>query len=172
MRSSGLLAAGLVAVAAACAAPRPAVVPARLAPIERQVIVAVIDTVAAHLPDSTTLCISIMGGPSGPTSPDDLLLTHLHTRQRPERHSSCPPTYESMMILVDSAGRPRNPPRPAGYIDPYLLSISRPQFEYRDYAWVFVRQRQGTAGQEYICSVQAYRGSVVAHCVAGRSWLS
>src|SRR2546425_3366848 len=144
--------------------------PLVLARVEQQMIAAVVDTVAAHWPDSTSLCLTLMGGPEGPRAPSDDLLASLQTRQRVVRGADCPPTYTQMVLYVDSAGRPIDPPPPAGYIDPYILHVSRPQFEQEGYAWIYVRQLQGTRGRAYMCVAQAHR-RVFASCRAVDSWI-
>lgn len=101
-----------------------------LSHVERQMIAAALDSIAAHLPDSTALCLTLMGGPDGPRAPGDDLLATLHTRQTRVRGADCPPTYTRMIQCVDSLGRPIDPPPPAGYVDPYVFHVGRPQFEH------------------------------------------
>jgi len=144
--------------------------PLVLARVEQQMIAAVVDTVAAHWPDSTSLCLTLMGGPEGPRAPSVDLLASLQARQRAVRGADCSPTYTQMVLHVDSAGRPIDPPPPAGYIDPYILHVSRPQFEQEGYAWIYVRQLQGTRGRAYVCVAQAHR-RVFASCRAVDSWI-
>ena len=99
--------------------------PAPLTPVEREKLVAALDTIAAHLPDSTALCLTLMGGPGGSTPADSQLLATLRTRQRPVRGTDCQPTYTRMVRYVDSLGRSLDPPRPPDYLDPYQLTVGR-----------------------------------------------
>src|SRR5256885_6531951 len=95
-----------LAVTTACASSgglAPATSPRSLATFgatERQMLASAIDTIAAHLPDSTSLCLTLMGGPEGAVLPDDAFLTSLRTRQRPIRSDRCPPTYTQMVRHV------------------------------------------------------------------------
>lgn len=132
-------------------------------------IAAVLDTIAAHL-DSTTVCLMFMGGPDGPRPPDDELLARLQMRQPAVREAVCPHTYTQMVLHVDSLGRPVDPPAPPGYIDPYILHVGRPQFEQERYAWIYVRQWQGTRGRAYECVSQTW-GRVVASCRVVSDWI-
>lgn len=133
---------------------------------------AVIDTIAARLPDSTSLCLRLLGGPSGPTDPDEAFLGALRTRQRPVRARDCPRTYASMIVVLDSLGRPLTPSGPRGYVDPYTLVVGRPQFEHPGYAWVLVRESQGTDGHDYLCAAQSYDARTWASCRVVTTWVS
>jgi hypothetical protein len=144
--------------------------PVKLSRIEQAMIGAAVDNVAARWSDSTELCLTVMGGPEGSHPAGDDLLAQLRTRQRAVAGNQCPPTYTSMVRQVDSAGRPTHPPRPAGYVDPYRILVSRPQFEHKKYAWIYLRQLQGTRGRAYICVAQAYE-RLIASCSAIDSWI-
>ena len=176
MSSSDLAAALVTAIAMGGCATHPGhgsadqTTPLTLSRVEQVMIAAAVDSIAAHWPDSTALCLTLMGGPEGARVASDDLLAQLRTRQRPVRGDRCPPTYTKMIQYVDSAGRPVDPPRPAGYIDPYQLTVSRPQFEQEGYAWIHVRQLQGTRGRAYMCVAQAYE-TVFASCRAIDSWI-
>jgi hypothetical protein len=76
-----------------------------LALVERQMLAAALDTIAAHLPDSTALCLSFMGGPDGPVFPDDAFLASLRTRRHVLRGDNCPPTYTQMIRHADDPPR-------------------------------------------------------------------
>ena len=145
---------------------------APLASVEREMMVAAIETIAAGWTDSTSLCLAVLGGPDGPAAPDDALLGALRTRQRPVRMVDCPRTYQSMIATVDSAGRVADPPRPSGYVDPYALLVGRPQFEQPGYAFVHARETHGTAGRDYFCIAQSYQGRARASCQVVRQWIS
>ena len=142
-----------------------------LARVEETMIAAVIDSIAAHWEDSTAVCVTLMGGPEGARPAPDDLLHRLQTRQQAVRGDQCPRTYTSMVLVVDSAGRPTAPPAPAGYVDPYQLTVSRPQFQQPGYAWIYVREQQGTLGNAYMCVAQAYE-RVYASCRSIESWVN
>jgi hypothetical protein len=139
--------------------------PAGLSRIEQAMIAAAVDTVAAQWRDSTALCLTVMGGPEGARPAADNLLGQLRTRQRAVAGNRCPPTYRTMT----SASRPTDPP-PPGYVDPYRVTVSRPQFEHEGYAWIHVRQLQGTRGRAYMCVAQSYERLFVA-CRVIDSWI-
>ena len=140
-------------------------VPLGLSPIELAMIAAVVDSVAAQWSDSTALCLTVMGGPEGPRPAGDDLLAQLRTRQRVVAGNRCPPTYTTMI----SASRPTDP-SPPGYVDPYRVTVSRPQFEHEGYAWIHVRQLQGTRGRAYMCVAQSYE-RLFAACRVIDSWI-
>jgi hypothetical protein len=166
----------LTVAAASCAAQpsqrvtRHETAPVELARIEQAMIGAAVDSVAAKWSDSTALCLTLMGGPEGSHPAGDDLLAQLRARQRAVAGDRCPPTYTRMVRQVDSAGRPADPPRPAGYVDPYRITVGRPQFEHEGYAWIYLRQLQGTRGRAYICVAQAYE-RVFASCREIDSWI-
>ena len=138
---------------------------------ERELIRAVLDSIARPLPPGAALCVQLMGGPSGPVQPDQALLNGLATRRQAVAMTACPRTYAQMVARLDSAGRPMNASHPPDYVDPVQLTVGRPQFERVGYAWIYVRQLQGTAGKDYICVGQSYEGRVSARCHTIRMWL-
>jgi hypothetical protein len=142
-----------------------------LGSVERQMLAAAIDTVVA-MQDSTALCLTMMGGPEGPRPPSRALLGSLQSRRLVVAQADCPVTYESMITPIDSQGRPNRPERPTGYVDPYQLSVARPQFEGVGYAWVHIRQLQGTRGRAFLCTTQSLSGRVWANCRSVDSWTS
>lgn len=169
---------GALALAAVACAPRAPTVAAgtsrarvaALSPIEQQLIAAAVDSIAARWPDSTALCLGVLGGPAGPELPSDDLLHALRTRQQPVSIAGCPRTYASMITHVDSLGRVVDL-RPPGYVDPYALTVGRPQFARDSYGWVHARELQGTAGRAYLCTVQYYRAQARAFCETVRQWI-
>ena len=144
---------------------------AALEPVEEQLIARAVESVAATWPDSTALCLALLGGPAGPELPGPALLASLRTRQRPVSSAACPRTYTSMIAHVDSLGYPDDPP-PPGYVDPYILEVGRPQFESDSYGWIHVREWQGTTGRQYLCTVQYVRGQASAVCQKISEWIS
>jgi len=139
--------------------------------LEQQLMAAAVDSIAAEWKDSTSLCIEIGDSAAVPGAPSDGLLRALRTRQKPVRAAECPPTYTHMISIVDSLGRPLNP-APPGYVDPHILTVSRPRFEDDSAGWVHVVARQGTRGDVYKCATQYLRGRAVAVCRLIRSKMS
>jgi len=154
----------------AVAGPKPRGRAAALAAVEQQLIAAAVDSIAAAWPDSTALCLGILGGPAGPELPTDGLLEALRTRQRPVSVAACPRTYASMIAQVDSLGRVVDL-RPPGYVDPYVLTVGRPQFASDSYGWIHARELRGTVGRAYLCTVQYVRGRAWAHCETLSRWI-
>jgi len=83
---------------------------------------------------------------------------------------SCPPTYTSMIALIDSLGRPLRP-RPPGYIDPYYLRIWRAVPIAGRLVSVRVDATQGTRGWLLDCEVPLAEPSQ-ATCKTLREWIS
>ena len=88
------------------------------------------------------ICVSLLGGPEGQVVPSEGFLHTLSLRRKVVSVKACPPTYTTMFVTVDSLGRPMDPPRPAGYVDPYILHLGRPQFDGPGHAYVYARQVQ------------------------------
>jgi hypothetical protein len=76
-----------------------------------------------------------------------------------------------MEVVVDSAGRSLMPQRPAGYIDPVYLSVSRPRADVREPTVVLVERWQGTRGQRLHCVVSMEPPTPVA-CRVVQAWIS
>lgn len=150
---------------------RPGEAVAPLTDYERTLIAAAVDTIASGWADSTGVCVAILGGPEGAEAPDRELLQSLRTRLHFTTHAACPRTYASMILRVDSAGRPLDPP-PAGYVDPHYVWVGRPQFQQRQYGWLYVRRLKGTGGQDYVCMVeQSPPAAARAHCSSRLRWV-
>ena len=182
MRLRGIRSSTMVAtissVAIACAVraqpvvgQRPSRPVAALTVAEQTIMAAALDSIAAAWPDSTTLCLRVLGGPGGWEMPPERLLRVLRMRQRPVSSTRCPRTYTSMVVRVDSLGRRIDERAPQGYVDPYVLSVGRPQMESDSYGWVHVRELQGTAGRAYLCTVQYVRRLAWAHCETLSRWV-
>ncbi len=147
--------------------------PSSLPDVDRAVLAAVADSLAAHFPDSSSVCVGIMGGSNDPSTPDSLLLGMLRSRYQHLPWRQCPHTYASMVAHVDSQGRPVDPPRPRGYVDPYYLWLGRPAYEHRQAAWVYSRLFQGTEGSEHLCRAEILDGRVSVHyCRTLARWIS
>ena len=78
--------------------------------------------------------------------PSRELLGLLVVAKRAVPFSACPATYTGMIVEVDSLGRRLDPP-PSGDVDPYRLTVGRPQFGRPGSAWVYARAEQGTGGR-------------------------
>ena len=146
-------------------------VSAPLAPIEVALMRAAIDSLARDIESPATLCLQVLGGPAGPADLSAEVVRELTSRQPVVSVGQCPPTYDSMIVLVDSLGRRLTPERPSGYIDPVHLSVGRPQFDRPGYAFLYARRMQGTRGQDHLCVVQLYQGRAQAHCRGLTRWI-
>jgi hypothetical protein len=127
------------------------------------------DLVAGIRPGTAGVCISLLSSQERTELPDTALVAAL-SRVRPVMAANvCPRTYTSMLVVVDSLGRPTDPP-PPGYVDPTALTFGRPQFDAKDHAYIYVRQEQGTSGRDYLCTAGGERGRVV-RCREVSSWV-
>ena len=144
---------------------------AELHPTEAAVLRATLDTLVRAMRDSSTVCLYILGGPTGSQLPSEDFVRSLTLNREVVRADRCPPTYQHMIARVDSAGRPLDPPRPPGYIDPYVLEIGRPQFARPDYGWVYARQLQGTRGRDYLCTLIGFTPDAKVVCQLNRDWI-
>ena len=91
----------------------------------REVHVAALRRARFFLTLPTPFCI-VLEGDSSRRDADPELLGALNPEARALPMSRCPHTYGSFVVAVDAAGHPTGPERPSGYIDPYLLEVSRP----------------------------------------------
>src|SRR5262245_2352698 len=94
--SSSVVTSILAGLALACSsgvpgggAPQPSRLATDVSPIERAVMAAAIDSIAAGWRDSTALCLRLLGGPAGVELPPDSLLRALHTRHQPVAANAC-----------------------------------------------------------------------------------
>lgn len=114
---------------------------------------AVAELTAALMPPAA-VCVSFRGwqGPEVADSTPGWLRT-LSERAVPE--SRCPPSYASMVVVVDSAGRPLASRRPPGYVDPYHVAVWKPVAVEAGRWLVRVESTQGMGGERYYCEVVA-----------------
>lgn len=91
-------------------------------------------------------------------------------RRRAVTLANCPRTYASMITHVDSLGRPVDP-APPGWVDPFILTVTRIEPWTRDVVVVTADLEQGTGGRQYRCGVRRAGAVWRADCVAGRSIL-
>lgn len=143
----------------------------RLAPVEVTMLRAVLDSLMQPLESTAAVCLQLLGGPGGAEEPSDELLRDLAPQRPVVSTSACPRTYENMIVVIDSTGRPLGAPRPAGYIDPYQFTLGRPQFERRGVARVHARRVQGTRGRDYLCVARQHAERTTAACRLQRAWL-
>lgn len=85
--------------------------------------------------------------------------------------SECPPTYASMIRVVDSLGRSLGPERPAGYVDPYHLTIWRPVRVTHRLLLVRIEATQGTRGWLLYCEISV-PDLEHASCGTASEWIS
>lgn len=78
--------------------------------------------------------------------------------------ADCPPTYARMFSTVDSLGRPMDPPRPPGYVDPYAIEVSEFIGFLPDSARVTVRTEHGMSGVAKSCLVRRLESDFTASC--------
>ena len=86
------------------------------------------------------------------------------SRRRVTTRTQCPPTYETMVLVVDSAGQPIPSQRPPGYVDPYYVTVWGPARLARDLYVVRYQQSQGTGGVFGLCEVIESPSGVRAAC--------
>ena len=139
---------------------------------EERVLAAAID--ATHkIPGPLTLptpfCVSFADtAHEGPVPGPELSRLRVSVHLIPA--SACPPTYTSMILQVDSLGRPLNP-RPQGYIDPYYLRIWEPVRVTDRLLAVRIEATQGTRGWLLYCEVPI-ANALQASCQTLTTWIS
>ena len=112
-------------------------------------------------PGTAGVCVSLLGSRDGTELPDTALLTALSSVRSVVAANSCPKTYASMVVVVDSQGRPVEPQAPSGYVDPTSLTFGRPQFDRTDHAYIYVRETRGMSGRDFLCTAGGDQGRVV-----------
>ena len=113
-----------------------------------------ISAVIAALPsEAPVVCVTLSGPPPAHWySPSAALRDAVARRgSRIVGPNQCPPTYESMFVLVDSAGRPQRRERPPGYVDPYDLIVREPVVVGADSTVVLIDVHHGTQNRHYRC---------------------
>jgi hypothetical protein len=151
--------------------PRPAALAkAHLPDDEARHVAGVLDTLIAGLAPATVVCVSLRADAAGPYALPPAVLRHVQAATRVRSPSDCPPTFDSMVALVDSAGQSLTPPRPAGYTDPVYLAISRPHFERAQRAHLLIEGWQGTQGWVMRCISDGLPARV--WCRRLESWIS
>jgi hypothetical protein len=116
---------------------------------------------SAQRADSLPVIVCLTSWDAGRAAePDAAQLARL-TRPRiavvPRRR--CPPTFDRMYVVVDTQGRPAEPPAPAGY-DPAALTVRRVAWDGPDRVLVEVAESAGTTSATHVCRVR--------HAGAGR----
>jgi hypothetical protein len=138
---------GLYVLFTACATTRagkesPSPAPTLSPEVERVVHVAALKSARFFLNLPTPFCIVLERG-STRRNPEPELLRALAMQPPAVPMSQCPPTYGTWVVTVDSAGRPLEPERPPGYIDPYILGVSPAVPIVRDLVSVRIDAWQG-----------------------------
>jgi hypothetical protein len=123
-----------------------------------------------HLNLPAPYCL-IFEGPNKRVEPDSQWLARLNLRHQVLPRRACPPTYSSMIRLVDSLGRDVGATRPAGYIDPYHIEITPPVAITRDRAVVRFQANHGTRGWLFYCEV-VIAAPHTATCGPTSQWVS
>ncbi len=121
---------------------------------ETRALAAALNEVISWLPsDTAAVCVTLAGGPPQYWySPDTALLARLRgSARRVVGSHECPQTYDRMVFLVDSTGRALNPARPAGYVDPHLLTVREQRLVGVDSALAVLDAHQGTRFWSYRC---------------------
>jgi hypothetical protein len=151
--ASGVLGLLLLTSCGTRGAPEYVVNPRLLPPaLEDAVLRSALQGLEWHLNLPTPYCLSFQ--PSGArTEPDAAWLARLHLKHQVLPDRDCPPTYSSMIRVVDSLGRDVGQTRPAGYIDPYHITITPPVAITEDRAVVRLEAEQGTRGWLLYCEV-------------------
>jgi hypothetical protein len=143
-----------------------AVSPQPLPPaLEREVLGAALDGLARPLSLDAPYCITLERN-GKTTEPDSRWLASLETQREVVPRRACPPTYGSMIQVVDSLGRPVGPHRPSGYIDPYQLTVAGPVAVSSEQAAVRVHAWQGTRFWVIYCDVYLPKPRTTAECGA------
>ncbi len=157
-----IFAMGCLASMAGCAS-RSVGAAAPLSPLqERATLAAALDGLAWRLPLPVPYCVTLERD-GHRSEPDASWLAALGTRHALLPQRRCPHTYGSMVRLVDSLGRAVGPQRPAGYIDPYQLTVATPTRILPDRAAVRVQAWQGT--QFWVIYCEVYLGTApLASC--------
>src|SRR5690242_3402513 len=107
--ASGLLALALLGGCAGRGTSRDAVKPARLpTALADAIIEGALHGVEWHLNMPAPYCLSIQSGGS-PSEPDGAWLSRLTLKHQALTERACPPTYGSMVRVVDSLGRDIGP---------------------------------------------------------------
>jgi hypothetical protein len=132
---------------------------------------AVLARVSPGLVGDVPICLSLADGERR-GDPDTTAVWLRGLGRRVTTPSQCPRTYTSMMLVVDTLGRPVDPPRPPGYLDPYYINLWRPVRIDARILLVRYEQRQGTRGKRVYCEVVEARPGPHVNCVTIGSWIS
>jgi hypothetical protein len=121
---------------------------------KRPGLVALVRSILTTLPaDSITACIGVVLPPTMERAdPGRDFLAVLTTYGRlvvgPDQ---CPRTYEAMVSLVDSLGRPLGSGAPPGHRDPYIIELLTDAPDSSGAIRTSVRVWRGTNGIRYVC---------------------
>ena len=150
------------------AIPDPAAVNAYTAEDLKEAQRSVLTLLADKMPPDTrngprALCVSLVSdGLPGPSDTETLRRLQAPGR-RVVTGRDCPRTYASMIMTVDSLGRPMDPP-PPGRVDPHHLAVKLVAPWSRSTVLVEADLGRGMSRTHYRCGANRERGVWVASC--------
>lgn len=124
---------------------------------------AVVDSALASRPDSAPACVSFVEGRVHYRAEASDLQWVAEPHRRYLVRTQCPRTYTSMIVTVDSRGRPVDRP-PRGYVDPHHLEIGIPGRWTNDRLDIEVSVVQGTRTDKYLCFTRFRAGAPIVSC--------
>jgi hypothetical protein len=136
-----------------------------------RVAIAALETITTQLPDSAPLCLQYADSSTGRSAAPRAVLHAVSRFRMITTPRKCPPTYESMILVVDSAGRPLERPRPPGYVDPHWTVVRPIRFHSADRATLRVDMDQGTEGFGYGCAARRVESRWQALCQIVDRWV-
>ncbi len=132
---------------------------------------AVLAQVSPGLVAGVPVCLSLADGERR-HDPDTTAIWLRALGRRVTTPSQCPHTYASMFLAVDTLGRPVDPPRPPGYVDPYYIDLWRPVHIDARIFLVRYEERQGTRGERVYCEVVEATPDPHVRCATIDTWIS
>ncbi len=157
-----LWAVALVAWTSGCVLARPAPEPA-----PAELLRAVVRQLSGAFVQRAAVCLEFVGAKAPPID-----ASWAANGNQVVPSSDCPPTYESPILVVDSAGRRVGPVRPSGYVDPYEVRVWPPRRGFALETLVRVEVRQGTRGERFLCEVRSSPPPLSASCGRVGLWIS
>ena len=144
----------------------------RLTPAHREIILgAVLASLDRSLPSNAPICLAVARDNDWADADTTASWTR-SARRRVIPRTQCPPTYQTMVQVVDSAGRPILSERPPGYIDPYYVTLWGPVRLARDLYVVRYRHSQGAGGVLGLCEIHTSSTPVRATCTVTSHFVS
>ncbi len=130
---------------------------------QQRTLVAVVETIAGSLKDSTTVCLELTAGGKR-YDPPSKFIRNVTVLSRVVPPYQCPPTYTRMVWYVDPDHPKDRPHRPPGYVDPYILRVPVPPDQTVDTLTTPVVVSQGTVDIHYSCFVAVRQGPGPGRC--------